>query len=240
MIVLSGHQPLYLPWLGLIHKASLCDVFVYMDDVQYSNDDFQQRNKVMTPDGRVLLLTVPITRKGSSSTRLVDLRIAEDRPHDSWQKRHLMTLRSCYGKTQFFKRYFPFFEWLFLEKTWTHLAELDYAILVQLFEWFKITAKVIRGSACGFTEKKSNLLLEHALTFKADVLLTGQYGVDYIIPDNFSTHGIRVVHQHYHHPTYEQGRVSGITHLSFVDLLFRRGDEARDIAMAGNMVREEL
>ena len=31
----SGHQPAYLPWLGLFHKLYLSDVFVYMDTVQF-------------------------------------------------------------------------------------------------------------------------------------------------------------------------------------------------------------
>jgi hypothetical protein len=33
--IVTGHQPVYLPWLGLFHKISLADVFVLMDDVQY-------------------------------------------------------------------------------------------------------------------------------------------------------------------------------------------------------------
>ena len=31
MIVLTAHQPVYLPWLGLFHKISLADKFVFFD-----------------------------------------------------------------------------------------------------------------------------------------------------------------------------------------------------------------
>ena len=48
MNIVSGHQPVYLPWLGLFHKISLCDKFVYMDTVQYLNNDWNNRNKIKT------------------------------------------------------------------------------------------------------------------------------------------------------------------------------------------------
>ena len=61
-MIISGHQPCYLPWLGYFHKFSLCDKFVYMDTVQYLENDWNNRNKIKTPQGSHWL-TVPIDRK---------------------------------------------------------------------------------------------------------------------------------------------------------------------------------
>ena len=32
------HQPDYIPWLGLFYKMYLSDVFIHLDDAQYSNE----------------------------------------------------------------------------------------------------------------------------------------------------------------------------------------------------------
>ena len=42
-MILTAHQPAYIPWAGLIHKIYLSDVFVF-DDVQYVPKDFMNRN----------------------------------------------------------------------------------------------------------------------------------------------------------------------------------------------------
>lgn len=59
MTIISGHQPVCLPWLGLLHKALLADRFVFMDDVQYLRQDWNNRNKIRTPGGWQWL-TVPV------------------------------------------------------------------------------------------------------------------------------------------------------------------------------------
>ena len=47
--LISGHQPAYLPWLGLIHKVMVADEFVFMDDVQFIGNDFIHRNRFQYP-----------------------------------------------------------------------------------------------------------------------------------------------------------------------------------------------
>jgi hypothetical protein len=240
MIVVSGHQPLYLPWLGFIHKLSICDVFIFMDDVQLSDGDFNRRNRVMAPDGKILWLSVPLARKESASLILRDIRIAREGQNKDWQRKHLMTLRSCYGRTAHFKRYLPFFEWLYEGNDWMFLAQLNMAVLKQIIAWFHISARIIIGSEQNFTRKKSDLLLEHALRFNADVLLTGEQGINYVVKEDFEKRSITVVHQKYKHPVYNQGKLSGVAHLSFIDLLFRYGDESLGIVLANNMTRNDL
>ena len=43
-MIISAHQLAYNPWLGLIHKVLLSDIFVVMDDVQYEKNSFINRN----------------------------------------------------------------------------------------------------------------------------------------------------------------------------------------------------
>ena len=49
--IVAIHQPDYIPWLGLYYKMAHCDVFVYLDDAQYSNQADHNVNLIKTPQG---------------------------------------------------------------------------------------------------------------------------------------------------------------------------------------------
>jgi hypothetical protein len=240
MTVVSGHQPAYLPWLGLLHKASLCDVFVFMDDVQFLDRDFNHRNRILAQDNRVQWLTVPVDRKNSPSRLLKDTAVAQDGPARGWQHRHLLALKSCYGATPHFGRYLPFFEWLYLENRWESLAALNLAILRQALEWFGLAPRLVKGSDMGFSGRKSDLVLEHALRLDADTVVTGALGRDYIRLEDFAARGVKVVFQDYRLPAYLPAPPDEPAPLSFVDLLFREGPRSPQVAFAGNTTREDL
>jgi len=242
MNVVSGHQPVYLPWLGLIHKASLADVFVFMDDVQYLEHDWNNRNRIKTPQVGSLWLTVPVDLKHSSSRLLKDILIKEESLPQvkTWQKNHWNSLRMTYSKAPFFKQYASFFEWLYLEKKWSFLSDLNLAILKKVFEWFQIETTLVIASENNFKELKSDLVLEHGLRFNADIIVTGALGRDYIQEDDFRKQGIDVIYQDYKHPVYTQRFGDFISHLSFVDLLFNHGPESREICLRDNIRKEEL
>jgi hypothetical protein len=54
-MILTAHQPSYLPWLGLIHKIALADRFVSFDQVQYVPKDWISRNQILTAQGPIYL-----------------------------------------------------------------------------------------------------------------------------------------------------------------------------------------
>ena len=61
-MILTAHQPVYLPWIGLFHKIYLADQFCWFDIAQYQKRDFNNRNKIKTAQGE-LWLTVPVESK---------------------------------------------------------------------------------------------------------------------------------------------------------------------------------
>ena len=50
MTTISIHQPVYLPWLGFFEKVISSEKFVFLDDVQFEKNGFQNRNKIRTYD----------------------------------------------------------------------------------------------------------------------------------------------------------------------------------------------
>ena len=55
-MILTAHQPAYLPWLGLFHKIALADQFVCFDHVQHSSHDYAARNSIKTSQGTLRLI----------------------------------------------------------------------------------------------------------------------------------------------------------------------------------------
>ena len=47
-MIVSIHQPAYLPWLGYLHRIALSDRFLFLDTVQFQKGSFQNRNKIKT------------------------------------------------------------------------------------------------------------------------------------------------------------------------------------------------
>jgi hypothetical protein len=243
MKIVSGHQPVYLPWLGLIHKASLCDVFIFMDDVQYLSQDWNNRNMIKTPQGKSLWLTVPVDLKNSASDKLKDILISKEeniQDKSKWQVVHWNTLKMAYARAPFFVKYKSFFEWLYLDKEWGNLSELNLAILKQIFEWFDLSPELVIASQENFQGKKSDLVLEHGIRYDADIVVTGTLGRDYIEVEKFKQQNIKVIFQDYKHPQYNQQYGGFVSHLSFIDLFFNHGPESRKICLEGNITREEI
>ena len=61
-MILTAHQPSYLPWLGLISKIMKADLFCYFDCVQYQKKEYDNRNLIKTNSG-ILKLSVPVESK---------------------------------------------------------------------------------------------------------------------------------------------------------------------------------
>ena len=112
-MILTAHQPVYLPWLGLFHKIALADEFVIFDQVQYLPKDWMNRNKIKTQIGSIWL-TVPVLRKGHRELKTSEIQINNS---VDWRKKHLRSISINYQKTQYFEKYIPFFEKTFTQ-TW--------------------------------------------------------------------------------------------------------------------------
>lgn len=239
--IVTGHQPTYLPWPGLFHKISLADVFVFMDDVQYLAQDWNNRNRIRTPQGWQWL-TVPVRLKQSASLRLCDIRIDTSRrgTRDDWQARHWRTLEVNYRRAAHFDRYAPWLEECYLRRRWERLAELCEVQLLWLMEQLELAPKFVRASECGFTEKKSALVLEHCQRFAAGICVTGAQGKNYIDHATFAAAGVKVYHQYYRVPEYTQAWPGFEWHLSVLDLLFNHGPAARAIMLNGNVTAADV
>ena len=57
-------QPMYFPWAGFLAQMALADVYIWLDDAQFSKGSFTNRVQIKTAAG-IKWLSIPLAGKGS-------------------------------------------------------------------------------------------------------------------------------------------------------------------------------
>jgi hypothetical protein len=200
-MILSLHQPAYLPWLGYFEKIQRSDIFVYLDTVQFGGkkDNFINRNKIKTPQGWQWLI-VPVRAQSSIDATILETKIDN---LQEWRKKHLRSIEMNYSKAPNFSGCYPKLEKLLSNKT-ENLTEFCWEQLIFWLSEFEIDTKLVRSSELNIMSKKSDLVLDMCKYFSADKYLSGAMGRDYLNEDAFSKAGIAVEYQEFIHPAYPQ------------------------------------
>jgi len=221
MTTVGIHQPQYLPWLGLIDRASRCDVFVVLDSVPYSKNYFYNRNKIKTANGPIWL-TVPVLTKGQMGQPFTDTKI--DIRQD-WRSKHWKSIVLSYRNASCFSEYQGFLEEC-LKREWPVLADLCLDTFQKLLTLFGIHTPVVRSSSMPLQGSKEELLLNICREVGASRYLSGPDGRNYLTPERWKEANIAVDFQSYVHPAYPQLYGEFVPNLSCIDLLFNCGDRS--------------
>jgi hypothetical protein len=228
-MIVSVHQPQYLPWLGYFDKICKSDTFVFLDNVQYKEREFQNRNKIRTKDGWNWL-TVPIISKSLGRQNISEVRIDNE---VAWQRKHLGSIRSSYAGAKFFDKYCPFLEGI-LSKKHAYLKDLNIEITRHILEKLSIDTPISFESDLKVTTTSSARIVDICQKLSADTYLSGAGGRDYIDEQQFKQAGVKLIYQEYKHPEYKQCYDPFQPYMSVIDLLFNHGKASREILLSGN------
>jgi hypothetical protein len=228
-MIVSIHQPCYLPWLGYLQRMAEADVFVLLDHVQFERANYQNRTRILV-DGEPRWLTVPVIQRSQKETILekeIDNRLQGPR---HWGRVHAATLRHAYRDAPCANLYLPALREI-LDARWERLVDLDVAMLEVLRDAFGIRTPLVRSSKLDVRGAKSELILEICRELGADCFLGGMGGSRaYLDADAFRRAGVRVKWQDFRHPVYTQCDAGEfVPGLSAVDLLLNRGPLGRHL-----------
>lgn len=236
-MIISAHQPQYLPWLGFFDKIDKSDCFVFLDTVQYKVREFQNRNKIRTKDGWIWL-TVPVKHVSGERVALGDVEI--DNSGD-WAEEHQKSLEAWYMKAPYFKAHFPFFEKLYHERR-DKLIDLNIEIIRYVLTALGIQTPVKLESEIGTTKKSTDRIIEICKKLNAHTYLSGSGGKDYLEEEKFEENGIKLLYQDFKHPRYPQRFIDEqhpfLPYMCVVDLLFNEGEKSLEIIREGQQKEE--
>jgi hypothetical protein len=231
-MIVTIHQPSYLPWIPFLEKGLRSDVYVMLDDVQFEKNSEQNRNRIKTSQG-ALWLTVPVSRR--LGTFLSEVRIA-DEPR-GWNLKHRHAIEGSYSKASCYGAVAPrLFE--LLDRTWPGLLELNLAVGRLFLEWAGFAGRIVLASELKIGATNWERILKICQAMGADTYLSGIGGLDYLNLSAFESAGIGVLFQHYQHGEYPQlfPKLGFIPRLSALDLFMNVGvgDIAREFILANS------
>jgi hypothetical protein len=222
-MIVSVHQPQYLPWLGYFDKIDRADVFVLLDNVQFKKNEWQNRNKIKTAHGWQWL-TVPVMYKFPQLINEVGVN-----KKDKWQHRQRQAILSNYKKAPFWPLLEGFFEEIF-SSDWQYISQLNIHVVKKLAKLLGITTPLYVASELGdFSQDPDERLIELTKHFDADVYLAGSGGKGYMDPVKYARDKVEVVFQEYEHPVYKQLFGDFEPFMSVVDLLYNHGEKSLEI-----------
>ena len=112
-MLLVGHQPEFMPWLGFFHKLTLGDLYMVVDNVQFKKKHFENRNRIRTPQGWIWL-TVPVHTHDRFTQAINQVAVDNATP---WRRKVLRSIELNYCHAPHFNDYWPFFEQVFSSGT---------------------------------------------------------------------------------------------------------------------------
>jgi hypothetical protein len=214
-------QSNYIPWKGYFDIIHDVDLFVFYDDVQYTKNDWRNRNRIKTPGG-LLWLTIPT---GSA----LDRRVCDVRLSDAhWAQKHWKSLRQFYSSAPYFKHYEPFFKEIYLGSRWETLSELNHYMIRSI-------ARDILGIETQFADSRDfrmegarlDRLMNLIESIGAESYVSGPSARSYIDENRFVASGIELIYKSYAgYPEYPQLHPPFEHAVSIVDLLFNAGPDA--------------
>ena len=213
-------QPCYLPWLGHLRLMAMADHFIFLDDAQYSKNNWDNRNKILLSDGRVTWLTVPVAREHSEIT-LNNIRIDGD---PQWRRKHSQTLRQAYGRHPYFADLGELLD-MIEYGTQQVLADLNCDILHVAARRCRFRARIARSSALGIEGRRSERLERLCQVLACDSYVSTPGARAYLEEDRFgATSNLLIEYANIEFAEYAQKNSPiHVPQMSFVDALANVG-----------------
>lgn len=232
----------YLPWLGYFDLIEQADIFIFLDDVQWTTRDWRNRNRIRTPQGWNWLTVPVVLEKPYFEYCIKDVRIDN---LQNWQNQHLATFKHHYKKTPHFEEFYPLLESA-LDKKHQFVVDLNYDIIFKVCDIMGMdTSKFLFSQEMnipGDIKSDDRLLEILKIIGGIDTYISGPAARSYLEESKFEKMGIRVIWHDYHHPYYHQqtwGSHIFISHLSIMDLLFNHGRESRAILTGDKKIKKQ-
>lgn len=215
-------QSNYIPWRGYFDLISKVDEFVIYDDVQFTKNDWRNRNKIKTPKG-LEWITIPVGQ--NIKRKIKDVVI-----NSNWQKKHWKTLQMNYSKAMFFKEISQLLEPLYLNKEYNFLSEVNITFIKKICEYLDINTKITDSSNYISVKGQTENLINICIQAGAQEYISGPSAKKYIDENLFNKNNIKLSWINYsNYKIYNQLWGDFAHDVSIVDLLFNMGIKAKKL-----------
>ena len=215
-------QSNYIPWKGYFDMIAAVDEFILYDDVQFTKNDWRNRNKIKTPNG-TLWLTIPVYH--SLNDRIRDVKISQS----NWNTKHWKSLQYNYARASAFVETRDFLGDLYARANHCYISELNYFFIFEISRFLGIHTKISFASDYSYEGDKSMKVLSLCKSAGGDVYLSGPSAQSYLDLNLFRRAGVTVEWMDYSdYPSYRQVHGEFDHKVSIIDLILHAGKSAPD------------
>lgn len=227
-MICTVHQPNYLPYLGFFEKAFRSDIFILYDTTQFKKNDWQNRNKLCSPNSWQWI-SVPIMHNFGQKIFEVKIKDAEKSLQKNWR-----SIQVTYGKAPHFKEYSKGFEEIYHSQI-DLLSEFNCRIIMEAARLLGLKTRFVKSSEMPKIESTSTqALIDLTRLSGADTYISGGEGLNYLDMGLWNSTSLKIMFQKYVHPVYKQFNSKSFQPcMSILDVLFNCGDESLEVITKG-------
>jgi hypothetical protein len=222
-MIISVHQPNYLPWIGYFRKIAISDAFIFFDDIQFEKGGYTNRVRIRMGD-EPNWLTQPVLKKDILNKKIFDVKI--DGATD-WKSKHLKSFEFNYKKSNFYNEAIEILKSILSFQS-DSISDFNINAVEIILNKLKINTKIFRSSALdyGLQSSPSEKLASIVISLGGKVYLSGSGGKKYNDLEVFSRNHICLKYDDWTPPVYNQGHpfshglsiIDGIAHLGIDDI----------------------
>ncbi|AII51131.1 WbqC family protein [Hymenobacter sp. APR13] len=214
-------QSNYIPWKGYFDLLNSVDDFILYDEVQYTKNDWRNRNRVKTAQG-VQWLTIPVRQE-----RLAQ-KISETKVSDSnWHTRHWRTLAQAYARAPYFEQYRPEIEKLYAPDE-VNLSFINQRFIRAVAGWLGVQTRLHSSADFTVDGDQTARLVQLVQAVGGTEYVSGPAAGAYLDVEQFARAGIALTWMSYErYPEYSQLHGPFEHRVSVLDLLLNVGPAAR-------------
>lgn len=210
------HQPNYIPWPGYFYKIFQSDYFVFLDDVQYSNEGMHNYHYIKTAKGPSRLKVPVIQTLGDKISEVLI------RNELNWKERHLNSLKANYILAENFNEIYDDFLTV-ISYNYNHLAEMNIGIILFLCNKLGIKSEFLRSSELGIKSRREQRIIDICLKVGCEVYLSGKGAGVYQNEEDFLSKGIKLEYLEYRPFEYRQQFTGFQPNVTILDYLMNCG-----------------
>ena len=184
-------QSNYIPWKGYFDVINSVDEFILYDEVQYTKNDWRNRNRIKTANGP-LWLTIPV-RRASLTQKICETRTDGTRG----RKKHWDSFGQWYAMAPYLKAFRADFEELYLGSGEENLSAINHTFINAICGFLDIRTKISRLGDYHLSGNYSERLLSLCQQVGATAYLSGPAAKSYLNVVLFEDAGIEVVWMDY-------------------------------------------
>jgi len=217
-VVVGIHQPNFIPWPGYFNKIYKSDIFILLDDVEFTKNSLINRNNIKA-HGKELRLTVPVVYQ--SMRQLISETLIAN--HKS-VKKNWKSIEQNYSKSDFFHEYSGDFRNIFLQE-YKYVHELNIALLKLILDILNVNTKVVTSSSIALNEItcKNTRIINLCKSVGATEYLSGVGAREYNDDEMYRQASIKLTYQNFKISEYKQLGQEFLNGLSILDMLFNIG-----------------